>query len=146
MLSPEGDYTSRAEWVSLTARGDVLRQKVRAVVPRRRGAVVIMKNQTVAGSVDLVEDGDRSVVRLQGELDAALEGELTAALSNARERRGPVVLDASRLTFADSTAISALLEFATRAREEGSDVSLRDAPESVLEVLDLLGVRALLTP
>jgi len=96
------------------------------------------------GTIALVEEQDRTVVVLTGEIDVALRAEASAALANALERDLPVVIDASEVTFADSTGIAFLVQFVTIGHDEGLDVMLLDPPQIIVEVLDMLGVRELL--
>ncbi|QFU98611.1 hypothetical protein KDY119_02127 [Luteimicrobium xylanilyticum] len=96
------------------------------------------------GTIALVEERDRTVVVLTGEIDVALRAEASAALANALERDLPVVIDATEVTFADSTGIAFLVQFVTIGHDEGLDVTLLDPPQIIVEVLDMLGVRELL--
>jgi len=96
------------------------------------------------GTIALAEEPERTVVVLKGEIDVALRAEASAALANALERDLPVVIDASEVTFADSTGIAFLVQFVTIGHDEGLDVTLHDPPQVIVEVLDMLGVRELL--
>ncbi|PJI93450.1 STAS domain-containing protein [Luteimicrobium subarcticum] len=95
------------------------------------------------GAIRLVEEAGHSVVELEGEIDVALRGDAGAALANALERELPVIIDASRVTFADSTGIAFLVQFVTIGHEEGLQVSLRNPPQVVVEVLEMLGVHGM---
>jgi len=96
------------------------------------------------GTIALAEEPGRTVVVLTGEIDVALRAEASAALANALERDLPVVIEASEVTFADSTGIAFLVQFVTIGHDEGLDVTLHDPPQVIVEVLDMLGVRELL--
>ncbi|GAA1403849.1 hypothetical protein GCM10009600_12520 [Oerskovia paurometabola] len=75
-----------------------------------------------------------------GEIDVALRSEASAALANALDRDVPVVIDTSKVTFMDSTGIAFLVQFYTIGSEEGLQVSLRNPPTVVTDVLEMLGV------
>lgn len=85
-----------------------------------------------------------TVVRLTGEIDAALRGQAGAALAAALGGGRPVVLDAAGIRFADSTGVAFLLTCARACERAGLAVTLRDPPPQVVRVLRLLGVEDLL--
>ena len=92
------------------------------------------------GGISLVEEPSHSVVDMWGEIDGALRPEASAALASALDRDLPVVIDTSRVTFIDSTGIAFLVQFYTIGREEGLEVTLRNPPSVVSDVLAMLGV------
>jgi anti-anti-sigma factor len=75
---------------------------------------------------------------LEGELDAATVPLLDAAISEAVARGGPITLDVSNLTFADSTGISAILR-ASSAMTMGC-VLLHGVRDGILRLIELMGV------
>ena len=90
-------------------------------------------------------DGDRRVIRLEGELDLAHAGELDAELkrveaSDARE----IVVDLSGLTFIDSTGVRTLLMAEARSRSDSNRLSILRAPDSVHRVFVICGVDGIL--
>jgi len=105
--------------------------------------VVGTSGVVATGAIALVEEPERTIVALKGEIDVALRAEASAALANTLERDLPVVIDASEVTFADSTGIAFLVQFVTIGHDEGLDVTLRNPPQVIVEVLDMLGVRDL---
>lgn len=88
----------------------------------------------------LFEQPETSVVDMWGEIDVALRSEASAALANALDRDMPVVIDTSKVTFMDSTGIAFLVQLYTIGTEEGLQVSLRNPPNVVTDVLEMLGV------
>ena len=76
---------------------------------------------------------------------AALEGRLTREnadeaaklLDELAAREGPVVLDLSRVTGADSAGVAMLSLFARRMKQEGRRVQVIDAPKELQQTLDL---------
>lgn len=98
----------------------------------------------VIGGIRLQEEPSHSVVDMWGEVDGALRPEASAALACALDRDLPVVIDTSRVTFIDSTGIAFLVQFYTIGREEGLEVSLRNPPTVVSDVLAMLGVEEFL--
>ena len=92
------------------------------------------------GGIRLHEDLSHSIVDMWGEIDGALRPEASAALARALDRDLPVVIDTSRVTFIDSTGIAFLVQFYTIGREEGLQVTLRNPPTVVSDVLAMLGV------
>ncbi|MCL3860689.1 STAS domain-containing protein [Actinotalea sp. K2] len=92
------------------------------------------------GGISLTERHDSTVVHLWGEIDDALRHQAGTALAEALDRDRPVVLDAGRVTFIDSTGIAFLIQFCTIGREEGLAVTLREPPPIVTDVLEMLGL------
>jgi anti-anti-sigma factor len=76
------------------------------------------------------------VLWLSGDLDVAAV-ETFADGSRTAISRGPVVLDASQLTFLDSSGIRAMLELAAQC---AAPVILRNPPPMVRRVLAMAGV------
>lgn len=91
------------------------------------------------GGIDLVQTANASVVQMWGEIDAALRSEASAALAGALETDLPVVVDATRVQFIDSAGVAFLVQLCALGRDEGLDVTLRNPPEVVAEVLRLVG-------
>ena len=100
---------------------------------------------TRSGGIDLVRTGTASVVRMWGEIDAALRSEASAALAGALERDLPVVVDATRVDFIDSAGVAFLVQLCALGRDEGLAVSLRNPPQVVADVLRLVGADEYIT-
>ncbi|MFF5173444.1 STAS domain-containing protein [Micromonospora sp. NPDC000089] len=86
-------------------------------------------------------DGDVLRLRLAGELDLSVAGELTAELDrlqSAGERR--LLLDLAGVTFCDSTGIAAFVRGDNRAAVDGGWLRLTGAVGRVDRVLRLTGV------
>ncbi|WP_309133989.1 STAS domain-containing protein [Cellulomonas sp.] len=85
------------------------------------------------------EDG-RAVVRLVGEIDAALRAEASASMGMALMSGLPVVIDATDATFVDSSGVAFVLQLHLAASEAGIPVTLRDPHRVLREVLDMVGL------
>lgn len=97
------------------------------------------------GGIDLIETTDRSTVRLWGEIDVAHRDEASAALANSLGRDLPVTIDTRDVTFIDSTGIAFLVQFCAIGAHEGLDVRLSAPSSAVADVIEMLGVRDVLT-
>jgi anti-sigma B factor antagonist len=105
------------------------------VVPATNGGIAM----TEAGS----DNGGTVVVPLSGELDMAGAEEMTAQLAAALQpgtRR--VAVDLHGVTFIDSSAIGALLQFRLHGQAAGAGLVLRKLPDGVRRVLQIAGVLA----
>lgn len=100
-----------------------------------------MEEQTTHLQVDIFEVEDRddgAVLRLSGEVDLATASRLEAAFQELADRRlTEVVVDASMVTFMDSTGLHALVEGKRQIHEVGSNLALVVSPQ-VRRVLDLV--------
>jgi anti-sigma B factor antagonist len=99
---------------------------------KRRELFEISEERTTPSSVTL---------RLYGEFDlAGCERFEAAFLRSVREGGHELVIDLTRLTFIDSSAIRALLDARRRGSEDSLNVQLILPPEGqVRKVLDLTG-------
>ena len=92
-------------------------------------------------------DGNRTVVKLVGELDlhgaAQLTSEVQQALSDAAEI---VELDAESLTFADSAGLRAVLVARAQAMEIGATFRVVSVSPSVGRVIEIAGLADELLP
>ncbi|MFI5982444.1 STAS domain-containing protein [Streptomyces sp. NPDC051555] len=101
-----------------------------------------------AGGTDIsVEVLDHAVaVRPTGEMDIetapCLRLALSEALSHASPSR-PVVLDCSRLTFCDSTALNALLAARRAGQQSGAVIRLAAPAAQLQRLLEITGALAL---
>ena len=83
--------------------------------------------------VDVVVTGRVAHVRVAGELDVATVPKLRAALAPlGRESGDEVVVDVAGLTFADASALGALVAAHTRAEAAGARLVVRN-PSPLLE-------------
>jgi anti-anti-sigma factor len=92
-------------------------------------------------SIAVSRTGRRAVVALSGELDLAVEPELTATLEDVvATGESIVVVDLRALTFIDSTGIRALIEAKRRCTTAHCPLYLVNGPPEVRSVLALCGV------
>jgi anti-anti-sigma factor len=83
----------------------------------------------------------RSVVRLQGELDVSTSDRLRHAIGSALEDHPPIlVADLSGLDFADCTGISILVCAQKRLAAGGSELLITGAKPIVRRLLQLTGL------
>ena len=98
-------------------------------------------------SVSSRRDGNRTVVRLEGELDLhgtdRLAAEVSQALSDAAEI---VEIDAERLTFADSAGLRAVLLARAEAESTGAVFRIVSVSPSVGRVIEIAGLGDELLP
>ncbi len=87
----------------------------------------------------VVVDGS-AWVRLHGEIDVALRDQASESMAAALSAPGPVVVDATDVTFIDSSGAAFVLQLCLAARESGQHVTLRDPQRVVLDILQMLGV------
>jgi anti-anti-sigma factor len=92
-----------------------------------------LKLQPQSLSVQLSFEGERTVMRLIGELDMSTAPEVIARFEELQERR--LLLDLSALTFMDSTGLGALLKIAA----ESDAVEVIHGPRQVQRVFELTG-------
>lgn len=92
-------------------------------------------------------DGNRAILTLEGELDLHGSDQLSAAVDEAlRDRVEVVELDATRLTFADSAGLRAVLLARTAAERSGALLRLTKVSDSVGRVIDIAGLGDVLLP
>lgn len=87
-----------------------------------------------------------TVVALVGECDLAAREDLAATLRKALGTGRPVTIDASGLTFLDSSGIHELVSAHHLAVRTGTTLWLTGATGVVANVLDMTGVSRLLSP
>ena len=87
-------------------------------------------------------DGSEVVLSVAGEVDAHNCQELGAAAFTAADQANSaaVVIDATELTFMDSSAISELLRIREELTERGGSLTLRNLGSSVRRVLEITGL------
>jgi anti-anti-sigma factor len=77
------------------------------------------------------------VIELKGEAEMSTVDPLRAALADAQQGEGPVVVDLRGVTFMDSTALSALLNAQRRLTRAGRKLSLIVVPGAVARILEV---------
>jgi anti-sigma B factor antagonist len=93
-------------------------------------------------SIDVAQEGNRSVLNLSGELDLATVGELEDALRTRLEAGEEVVVDLRGLAFMDSSGVRALVgAHQSAAGGDGSLLIVRAARGSEVDrVIDVSGI------
>ena len=98
-------------------------------------------NPTAQLAVTIEHHGRRSVLRLQGELDASNRDRLHSAISSALERRPPVlVVDLSGLDFTDCAGLSVLVGAHKHLAASGHRLLITGANPAVQRLLHLTGL------
>jgi anti-sigma B factor antagonist len=92
-------------------------------------------------SIDIRREGERVVLRVDGELDLAgvplLENKAESA---SREHPAEIVLDLRGLEFIDSTGLRMILSLDKRAAERGQTFALVRGPEQVQRLMNMTRV------
>lgn len=87
------------------------------------------------------DNGDETVLRIEGALDAVTAPEIRPTLEAlVAERRRRVVVDLSALRLIDSSGVGAIVSLYKRVRAHGGAVSvvgLRDQPLAIFKLLRL---------
>jgi anti-sigma B factor antagonist len=85
------------------------------------------------------DDGGRTILRIQGALDAVTAPELRPALDQlVAERRMQIVIDLSELSLIDSSGVGAIVSLFKRVRAAGGTVSIVGIREQPLAIFRLL--------
>lgn len=92
--------------------------------------------------VQVQAEDNQIVITAVGELDAHNCGELGQAVATATDKHPgrPAVIDASGLTFIDSSAISELLRLREGLTKNGATLTLTNVQPSVKRVLEITGL------
>src|SRR5436189_5034441 len=93
-------------------------------------------------SIDVAQEGDRTSLTLQGELDLATVGELEDALRTRLEAGEDVVVDLRGLAFMDSSGVRALVASHQSAQDHGGSLVIVRATRGneVDRVIDVSGI------
>jgi anti-sigma B factor antagonist len=95
-------------------------------------------------AVAVVADGARTLLRLQGELDAYTSPRLAAVVERLGDVGGRhVVLDLGDVGFVDSAGLSALVSVLTTVRQGGGAVSLRAVGPQLRKLFEITGLTRL---
>lgn len=105
-----------------------------------RGQGSVAESPRPAGGIEVVTEGDGSRVVLWGEVDVTLRDQAGEAMTEVVMRGGPVVVDAGRVDFLDSTGLAFVLQLVNATREAGCSIVLRDPPETVVTLIDMVGL------
>lgn len=102
-----------------------------------------MPQESPGLSVAQSRDGDTRILTLAGELDIGSAPVLRDALLRLLDAEDPpdVVLDASGVTFVDSSGLAVLLMGARRWASQDRRLVLRAPSRTLLRIVDLTGVR-----
>lgn len=98
------------------------------------------------GGIDVTAAHGRTVVRLWGEVDGALRAEASTSMAQALASSAPIVVDATDVTFIDSSGLAFVLQLNLAAGETAQGLTLRDPHRQVLEKLDMLGMAGEFAP
>jgi anti-sigma B factor antagonist len=91
--------------------------------------------------IDVNSEGERAVLRLDGELDLASVPTLEHAVENAMlDHAAELVLDLRGLEFIDSTGLRAILLQDKRSTERGQTFALVRGPEQVQRLMTMTRV------
>jgi len=98
-----------------------------------------------AFSVTRRRAGDAVVVSPRGEIDLATVDELGAALAQAAQESGHVVLDLRAVAFMDSAGVRLVLTTSRALDERGGALTVVQGPHEVRRVFELVGLTERLT-
>jgi anti-sigma B factor antagonist len=95
--------------------------------------------------VTVSQQGDRAIVELRGELDAATGPSLSEAVwALTRDGLAEVVIDLDAVTFIDSRGLSALLESHREATQRDMSLKVVNLQPAVAKLFRISGVDAVL--
>ncbi|RMI14478.1 anti-sigma factor antagonist [Cellulomonas triticagri] len=92
------------------------------------------------GGIEVTTAHGRTVVRLRGEVDGALRAEASASMAQALASTAPILVDATDLTFIDSSGLAFVLQLHLAAGETGQQMTLHDPGRELIDKLDLIGM------
>jgi len=97
-----------------------------------------------AYEVSLTLAGGAAVVQVSGEIDLAAKADLLGALTQAAGGGRNVIVDLSRTTFMDSTALNALVEAWRSQTRAGLGFALRNPSSEARHTLVIAGLEDVL--
>lgn len=100
-------------------------------------------HRTESGIACTAIDGG-AVVAMWGEVDAALRGRASDAMSDVLARPGRIEIDVADVTFIDSSGLAFILQLYLLGREEGREVVVCDPTESLEDLLAMIGMRGVI--
>jgi anti-sigma B factor antagonist len=92
-------------------------------------------------AVETAEGGMK--IELVGELDVSTAPELQRHVDDVVSAEGPVWVDCSQLTFADSSGLETLIRLAKALRAQERRLVLSDVPPMVRRAMDVLQITEL---
>lgn len=95
---------------------------------------------TPPGSLTHSVSGGLLRVVLAGEIDAALRDDASAVLTTVITSDLPVDVDASGVTFIDSSGVGFVVQLCFAVEERAGTFRLVDPPQAMRDVLDMLGL------
>jgi anti-anti-sigma factor len=115
------------------------------VVPRARRMATERSGRVEQFEVDVVQDDERALLRVRGELDLATKDDLLAVLQPLWADGPPLVeLDFSGVGFIDSSALSALVHLHRKGEEGQRRLVITHPSRPASRVLEVSGVDALI--
>lgn len=97
-------------------------------------------DSTRVGGIDVNTSQGYTLVRLWGEVDGALRADASTSMAQALVTDQPILVDATGLTFIDSSGLAFLLQLHLAAAETGQRVMLRDPARQVIDLLAVIGM------
>jgi anti-sigma B factor antagonist len=92
-------------------------------------------------TVDRLDEGQSTTLRLSGELDLSSAGQLEAVIGDVQAQgRGPLTIDLAALTFMDSTGMAVLVRAHRAGAEAGRPVILANPGRQTRRLLELAGL------
>lgn len=92
-------------------------------------------------SFEATADGARTLVALEGEIDAYTSPQLTQGFGGLGDVAGRhVVVDLAGVGFVDSAGLSALVASLQALREDGGAVSLRSVSRQLTKLFEITGL------
>jgi len=101
--------------------------------------------RSVPGSIDLVVEEGRPVLRLTGEIDSSVVDAYEFEAAMGAVDHSPAVVDASAVPFLDGRGLQFLTRVPGDARSTGGDPVLRRPARAVRRIVDLTGAAGLFT-
>ncbi|MGX5656841.1 STAS domain-containing protein [Geodermatophilus nigrescens] len=96
------------------------------------------------GTITVASDGAVRVLLLAGEIDNAVVADYRATTASATDT-GVTVVDASRVTFINSSGLSLLMEQTKAGRDSGQRIELRGASRRMRQLLEMTGLETYFT-
>ena len=100
----------------------------------------LIEQTEATGGIDVVSGEGPTLVRMWGEVDASLRDQASASMSLVLMESAPVLVDATDVTFIDSSGLAFLLQLHLASAESGQRVVLRDPHHAVTDLLAMIGM------
>lgn len=100
----------------------------------------LIEQTEAAGGIDVVRSHGRTLVRMWGDIDGSLRDQASASMSLVLMESAPVLVDATGVTFIDSSGLAFILQLHLAAAESGQRVVLRDPNHAVTDLLAMIGM------